>query len=169
MSSISIRKATSSDVPAMVAIDTACFQDTPFRQAMFPQDRRIKPGVQDQTDFFITQLHSATGDPNSGCIVAIDTAHDGQETIAGYALWMSPSPTPSKEKQEQQEETNAAKTPKDSNGRAKELERPQIPSCIDMDAVTRGNQAVSDLLEEAKPSFNGKSKETMWSELNHST
>lgn len=131
---------------------------------MFPPDRRIKPGVQDQTEFFTSQLQTAADDPNSVYIVAIDTANDGQETIVGYALWMPPCPTPRKENEKKQEETNPTQPAKNFNGHAKEPERPQIPSCIDMDAVARGNKAVSELLEEAKPSFKGKSKETMWSE-----
>lgn len=170
-STITIREARPADVQAMAEIDTLSFQDSPLRQAMFPLERRIKPGTQDQTDFFSSRMETSVGTAGSGNIVAVETDPDGTETVVGYGMWLLPKPVGSdkeEDKKKQEEATtvgsSGAGAKPDGTHKGEEGSRKRgIPSCIDMDAVNRANEAVSALREVARLDFEVKSDETMWS------
>lgn len=154
---ISTRFATSADTPIIAELDTDAYKDSLFRRAMFPDSKRINPGVRDQLDWF--HINSGGSIESSACIwlLAVERDVHGAETVLGYAQWVPP-----REHSEPKEQNQVAQTPEEL-AEKKRKQRADLPSYLDLDAAMAANAEIETLLKESEEHFRGKDRANMWS------
>lgn len=151
--SISVRLATIDDLDAIVEIDVTAYLNTPFRNAMFPASKRVKPGTEDQKDFLKEQVRLAIQSTTRRWIVAVKHGTEGTgESVIGCAQWTPPR------KRDSATLENTDKT-KDTDQKSS----PNIPAYIDMDAVQAANAEIENLMINGTTGFQEKDRADMWS------
>ncbi|CEJ79995.1 hypothetical protein VHEMI00203 [[Torrubiella] hemipterigena] len=150
--SISVRLATIDDLEAIVDIDVAAYLDTPFRNAMFPASKSVKPGTEDQKEFLREQIRPAIQSTARRWIVAVDHGAEGLgERVVGCAQWTPPR------KRDALTLENADKA-KDTDQKSS----PNIPAYVDMGAVQAANAEIENLMTNGTSAFQDKDRADMW-------
>jgi hypothetical protein len=89
--SLRLRQATLDDVPAMVRVGIAGFEDDELNLAMFPPTPESpNRHLEDRIKFREGKTLDRMTKPGAYSMVVVDDALDGQ--IVGYAQWESPMP-----------------------------------------------------------------------------
>ncbi|TQV99321.1 hypothetical protein V2A60_004795 [Cordyceps javanica] len=162
--SIFIRKAVEADIPAMAALDVAGYRHSAFRAAMFPPERRVRPGDGDALEWFERGARRALSSPcpMTHYIVAVaqgevgDADGDGSQNrettaVVGMAIWGSPRPDVDAATAVQGEEATRR-----SGGPP-----PGLPSYIGYEPVMAANEEIQTMLD-AQDVLDKKTRSAMW-------
>ncbi|KYK57015.1 hypothetical protein DCS_04022 [Drechmeria coniospora] len=143
-----IRDARRSDVEAMAAIEVQSFHASPYHRVLFPGHLRIRPGLQDQLDWYGKRAANAFGQRRTRYIVAV--AEEGEPekdaTVVAFAEWVAPA-------------LDAVAGPP-----SKPAAKTVVPACIDLEAAARCDSEIAELMQRAMPLFGTTSLDHMWSE-----
>lgn len=89
MSSISIRRATRSDLPEMASLLINAFAPGPWSRYLFPPHLRVKPGNGDELDFRLHMLSSKFDSPGREHVCAtVRQPGEEKEVLVGWAQWI---------------------------------------------------------------------------------
>lgn len=89
MSSISIRRATRSDLPELASLLIHAFSPGVWSRYLFPPHLRVKPGDGDELDFRLHMLSSKFESPGREHVCAtVRQPGEEKEVIVGWAQWI---------------------------------------------------------------------------------
>ncbi len=158
---ISIRKAVAADIPVMAALDVAGYGRSPFRHAMFPPERRVKPGDGDAREWFERGARRALdSSPATHYIVAVEDGGEGSpaETVVGMAIWGSPRTAAADAGQHKGASNNTTQ-----EAEARPSGRPPgLPLYIGYEAVMEANEEIQTMLD-SQDTLDEKTRSNMWS------
>ncbi|KAJ6442204.1 CAMK protein kinase [Purpureocillium lavendulum] len=147
-----IRRARADDVETITRLKVESFSQSPYQQAIFPEHLRIKPGLQDQIDWYSSRMQQSFLEPCNRYVVAVIADETGKETIAGFAKWVAPKDESHTHPAPPQEDMSAAQ-----DGLAR-----QLPAYLDQKAAERCDRDIGRMMEAAMPLFGGKKLADMW-------
>ncbi|UNI22453.1 hypothetical protein JDV02_008342 [Purpureocillium takamizusanense] len=149
-----IRHAREDDIPTMVSIKTRSFADSLYHKAIFPERLRVKPGLQDQLDYYEPRMKRRAQDPCHHYLVAVIMDDEsGSEVIAGFAHWVAP---------QNDEHRTLAAPPQATTSGTDEAVVTTAPGCLDEAAVERCNAEVAQMMEAAMPLPGHRKLNHMW-------
>ncbi|KAJ4145102.1 hypothetical protein LMH87_003962 [Akanthomyces muscarius] len=154
---ISIRKAVAADIPFMGALDLAGYRNSPFRRAMFPPERRVKPGDGDALEWFERGAKRALGSTTTHYIVALEDEGSPAETVVGMAVWGAPQTAAAAATQDMGTSVNKAQ------GVEAEPKGPPpgLPSYIGYERVMEANKEIHAMLD-SQDTLDEKARSDMW-------
>ncbi|KAJ6781709.1 hypothetical protein PWT90_05714 [Aphanocladium album] len=159
---ISIRKAVAADIPAMGALDVAGYRNSPFRCAMFPPERRVKPGDGDGLEWFARGATRALESATTHYIVAVEDLGSPSEVIVGMAVWGSPQPeAAAAEAKQENKSASSDEEKKKEDDKPPSGPPPGLPSYIGYEPVMAANKEIMTMLD-AQDRLDKKTRNNLW-------